>query len=798
MLIGISSVVVAALCLLCEGSHTSLHLPRHYGQRADHKALLSPRESYVELGVQARLPPKRRSRGASFGEAEEAEAEREVQAEEALEAEQQLLVSRAARAPAPAPASFVPSPSPMLGQAAGNGVMQDPAASGAAEGPTEPSKSSKENKLEKLARLQKEIARDTDSEALAEMLGGMKRDIFELQEDVSLLHKDLNNGVALEVDDPNHDLVYPLSTCVRCIIMLITQYFVVYTCLSCTIIFANLFHIASEHNHVEQALRAAGDTMFYAPMLCVLFLGSHLRALQITEGKGGPQAWSELAMEVCVWAVFAQTLLVLSIPMFTGEAVTLGKRGRALEWQMPTMESQAMARFLTLFRYLFMGALYMGISVVCLGAVLMDARSLGTDPVDLWDDPSTSASEFAPPLSAAMLCTMFLSFLFFITYLIHAALRTSLQLSGGLHLTECADGLDAMHTINEPRSLVAEWEKCLRLCTQTVDLAPMLCLLFLCVRLHALHLDEHGAKSPAWVEVCFYASVASLCVQAVAIVAERVAGGKCRLNPTIVEVSSADRRGMLPEEGGPGEAAAHEDVMDLPEAETGLQRMFLTVRYLALLIATMLAAAIVASLEYPNLFWHSVAAEKHADEPLPPTTSCVGILTALYFTAYLGLFTAQRMVVLAHTYAWPENVQKFSLRALSTFERALQAVKFCPMLCILFFAARMRALQISQQTGSPQCWTQTAMYVSTLAVCLQVSVVILSALTCGEVKVEEGQVFVPNPGVQHAVARAFVELLQFVTFLALYGGTIVVVAGVLTMRPDTARCEERGFMGLLS
>eukprot|EP00971_Amphidinium_carterae_P042360 832440-Amphidinium_carterae.1 len=27
--------------------------------------------------------------------------------------------------------------------------------------------------------------------------------------------------------------------------------------------------------------------------------------------------------------------------------------------------------------------------------------------------------------------------------------------------------------------------------------APMLCLLFLCVRLHALHLDEHGAKSPA-------------------------------------------------------------------------------------------------------------------------------------------------------------------------------------------------------------------------------------------------------------------------------------------------------------
>ena len=54
-------------------------------------------------------------------------------------------------------------------------------------------------------------------------------------------------------------------------------------------------------------------------MLCVLFLGARMRALQITQGEGAPQSYAQSAMEMCAWSVLVQTLLVLAIPMFTGE-----------------------------------------------------------------------------------------------------------------------------------------------------------------------------------------------------------------------------------------------------------------------------------------------------------------------------------------------------------------------------------------------------------------------------------------------------------------------------------------------
>mmetsp|Transcript_737 Transcript_737/g.1542 ORF Transcript_737/g.1542 Transcript_737/m.1542 type:complete len:803 (-) Transcript_737:122-2530(-) len=796
MFIGLLGVVVAASCCFTasECSHLSQRLP-HQNLAVQPQAALDLDHSSSEPSNWKAAASRHPGWGTNFAASEEAEAEKAVAAEEAYERQHNFLHSRAAAAPAPSPVGFAPAPALVP---AGEDVEQEADAALGAADETDSSaggKSGEEPQVAKLEKLEKEIARDTDSEALADLLGGMKMDIFELQQDVKALHKDLNDGVELQVDDPYKDLVYHLSTAVRCIIMLTAQYFIVYTCLACTIVFTNLFNM-SRPSHIEQALRSASDTMFYAPMLCVLFLGTQLRAEQITEGKAGPQAWAELAMEVCVWAVFAQTLLVLSIPMFSGEMVVLGKRGRALEWEMPSMENQAMARFLTLFRYIAMGALYGGITVVCIAVATMDSRSLGADPVDLWDDPTTLATEYAPAVSSAMICTIGLTFFFFLTYLVHAGLRTCLQLSGGLHPIECTEEEDLLQTMYEPRTLVVEWERCLRLCTQTVDLAPMLCLLFLCVRLHALHLDMHGAKIPLWVEDCFYIAVAALIVQAVAIVAERVAQGKCRLNPTVVEVSNSQTQGMIPEEGGPGEAVLQEDIFDLPEAETIMQRFFLMLRYICLVITAGVAAAIVMSLWFPNLFWHSAAAKSHSDEPLPPTTMCIGVLAGMYFTTYLGLFTSQRLAVLAHTYDWGENLNFLTLRALSTFERALQAVKFCPMLCALFFATRMRALQLSKQQGSPQCWTQSAMYITTCAVALQVVVVLLSSFISGGVRVEEGRLYVPNPKVQHALARMLVEFLQLVTFLSLYGGTITIVAGVLTMRPETAKCQERGFPGL--
>ena len=79
-----------------------------------------------------------------------------------------------------------------------------------------------------------------------------------------------------------------------------------------------------------QALKSACDTVIYAPMLCVLFLGTRMRALQITQGKGDPPMFAQIAMQVCTWAVLIQTSLALAIPLFTGQAAQLDEDGNVV------------------------------------------------------------------------------------------------------------------------------------------------------------------------------------------------------------------------------------------------------------------------------------------------------------------------------------------------------------------------------------------------------------------------------------------------------------------------------------
>merc|ERR1719515_79240 len=70
-------------------------------------------------------------------------------------------------------------------------------------------------------------------------------------------------------------------------------------------------------------MQKACTTVTYAPMLCVLFLGARMRAIQLTQGETEkyklPQPWVQIAMFSTVYAVLAQIILVLLIPCFTGE-----------------------------------------------------------------------------------------------------------------------------------------------------------------------------------------------------------------------------------------------------------------------------------------------------------------------------------------------------------------------------------------------------------------------------------------------------------------------------------------------
>merc|ERR1719502_2007085 len=110
-----------------------------------------------------------------------------------------------------------------------------------------------------------------------------------------------------------------------------------------------------------------------------------------------------------------------------------------------------------------------------------------------------------------------------------------------------------------------------------------------------------------------------------------------------------------------------------------------------------------------------------ATPPLSPTMFCVMILVVLYLTVYLFGFIAQAALdANKKTDSGTQKLQNF----LSVCKMAENTVKFGPMLAILFVGARVRALQMTNQKGSPQCWAQDAMYLASGAVALQLCVVI--------------------------------------------------------------------------
>merc|ERR1719420_1334338 len=113
--------------------------------------------------------------------------------------------------------------------------------------------------------------------------------------------------------------------------------------------------------------------MIYAPMLCILFLGTRMRALQITQGKGDPPMFAQVAMQVCTWAVLVQTCLALAIPLFTGQAAETDEDGNVVP---SSRDNPAVAGLLTLIRYMAMLGQYAGIGVICVAVFIMDARSL--------------------------------------------------------------------------------------------------------------------------------------------------------------------------------------------------------------------------------------------------------------------------------------------------------------------------------------------------------------------------------------------------------------------------------------
>jgi hypothetical protein len=447
-----------------------------------------------------------------------------------------------------------------------------------------------------------------------------------------------------------------------------------------------------------------------------------MRAIQLTNGAtdkfGLPQDFVGTAMQTCSFAVLVQVLVILIIPIFTGEAsVPTDADGNVDIEALEKKLSPAVVITLNFVRYATMLALYGGFSVAVYGVYTMQG------PDEIW-------SGGAPPVSPAVSATINLTVQFFVIYLLQAVVRTAIGFKGFSQNLVKLDGS-------------------LQLAGFTVNMAPMLCILFIGARMRALQIDPENGNPPEYAQNCFYLCAYSVLVQALLVIflPYLVPGVTCR-------------NGLF--EG---------DI--IYDGLTGWTATLLTIVRYAAVLALYGGFSVVV---YACFNMTDAAGEAPA---LSPSLICVMNLSAQYFGIYLILFVFN-------------TIRQFTGAGGAVSEvmdSARKTVMYAPMLSVLFLAVRMRALQLTRTEenkipagAGPSSKSQQCMYLATWAVLVQVILVcILGALYPIEMDLD-GNVKAPK-GV-HPVVGGILNFIRYASMIAMYGGACYILYDAVNMTPE--------------
>lgn len=439
----------------------------------------------------------------------------------------------------------------------------------------------------------------------------------------------------------------PMSTTIRCIIILAIQFFVIASGLF-IVQTANIY-LSSSGGTLQGVLRRAKQTVFLAPIVCVFLIILRMRALQLTEGTGNVQLWAQVCMQLIAATITVQALAVLIKPLFLvpisrqqQERSALGSLFYAIAVVLNIVEITStfilFAGFITLFVALFT----MTPETCTEGEWARDKSFL-----------AHLRSKEVESMPAAMTASVILIIQFVSVYFL---LRTvqGLRRRDGVMPKWYQDISGALH-----------------LARMTVNLAPMLCILFIVARARALHISPRNDFTPMWVQVCMY------------VCAWGVFGQICIIFLGLVL--------------GTGSPAG----TDRAEADPnpGLRTLLERLRYLLLLVVCGSFILVI----------FMVTAFKNPEGPTPSSTKAdfaIFCLVVQYFGIYLCMLIVQSL----------RDVLVFPLALLtSALEQTTSAVEFCPMLSVLFMAASLRAQELVVG-GQPQGWAGDAMFLATAAI----------------------------------------------------------------------------------
>eukprot|EP00747_Dinoflagellata_sp_TGD_P166494 gnl/TRDRNA2_/TRDRNA2_189359_c0_seq1.p1 gnl/TRDRNA2_/TRDRNA2_189359_c0~~gnl/TRDRNA2_/TRDRNA2_189359_c0_seq1.p1 ORF type:complete len:620 (-),score=53.14 gnl/TRDRNA2_/TRDRNA2_189359_c0_seq1:107-1966(-) len=528
---------------------------------------------------------------------------------------------------------------------------------------------------------------------------------------------------------------YPVSATLRCIINIAVQTMIVYLMLAC----ARTYHevTGTVKGTLEAALTAAHRTMPLGPMLCVLFIACRQRVVWLSQGQGHPQLWVQYCMYGSAYAVIANTLMVLAIALTLGREPKVNDDGdvsfRAGDMH-ELRDHRIVLRSLQAVRYVILLALYVGVTGVIIGMCIYKP------PAGTWPGDSI------PPPQPAALCVMIMTIAFFGLYFFVVCCRTSTQLSGGD---------------------VEEVEEVMLAATRTMEFAPMLCILFLASRMRALEMDPVYGNPQDWAHVCFYLCTGAILLQTCLAIAVPMLQSSLRTSPrwratdgtTSVEIDSG------------GSCRFYVEGMPI------LTAILKVCEYLILLCIYGGFTAVIVSI---FLIEHPKGPEY--TRPIAPAVQCVIILVIQFFLVYLMIWIIIR-------------IQDFNGRPLSgmrfftALEKARNTVMMAPMLCILFVATRMRALELTDNKGAPQPWAQHSMYLSTGAMLITLFVSLLSHLSLRHEVDEHGNVFKKYDSPWIAIP---ILTIRYLAVLLMFVGIVIVVVSVFLITPETATGRGSG------
>merc|ERR1719247_1464082 len=99
------------------------------------------------------------------------------------------------------------------------------------------------------------------------------------------------------------------------------------------------------------------------------------------------------------------------------------------------------------------------------------------------------------------------------------------------------------------------------------------------------------------------------------------------------------------------------------------------------------------------------------------------VLSVTFFIIYF-------LLAVSRTYSQYTAGHLFTSKFESVMLRAADTLGMAPMLCVMFLAARMRALQMDPISGNPQRWAQNCFFTCTYALITQCLLAIAVPL-CG-------------------------------------------------------------------